>query len=114
MRAGEFSLHHIKIAHASGKNCGKDRRIGVAIRYMPTCTRTVRDEDVAMLVRGRDAYGHFTLETPPLALDESAATAQLERGRSVKARNTLQGIDVDALAAKKRNSQERNKPVHIA
>ena len=35
-QAGEMSLHHIKLVHGSEPNRTNDRRIGFAIRYIPT------------------------------------------------------------------------------
>ena len=42
-----------------------DRRIGFAIRYIPTSVAQVAGEDSATLVRGEDGYGHFALEPEP-------------------------------------------------
>src|SRR3546814_8784976 len=61
-----MSLHHQKIFHASPANRADDRRIGLAIRYIPTHVRqVVIDDDSAALVRGTDEYGHFQLEPRP-------------------------------------------------
>ena len=58
LKPGEMSLHHHKIFHASNANRSNDRRIGLAIRYIPTHVRQVAiDDDSAALVRGRDDYG---------------------------------------------------------
>lgn len=63
---GEMSLHHVLIFHASGPNRSDDRRIGFAIRYIPTHIRqVVGARDYATLVRGVDTYGHFDLEPRP-------------------------------------------------
>lgn len=63
---GEFSLHHVLIVHGSGPNRSDDRRIGLAIRYIPTYVRQVAgSRDSGTLVRGRDVYGHFELEPRP-------------------------------------------------
>jgi len=77
LQAGEMSLHHVLLAHASGTNTTGDRRIGLAIRYIPAHARqTSRRSDTAMLVRGRDAHGHFELEPEPHAdLDPAAIAA---------------------------------------
>ncbi len=65
---GEISLHHIMLAHASEPNRSTDRRMGLAIRYIaPHVRQTTGVPDSAMLVRGKDRYGHFEMETPPLA-----------------------------------------------
>ena len=55
LRPGEFSLHHIRLAHMSGPNNSENRRLGMAIRYMPTWSRSVlRDGIGVMLARGVD------------------------------------------------------------
>jgi non-heme Fe2+,alpha-ketoglutarate-dependent halogenase len=66
LRAGEMSLHHVLMVHGSGANPSDDRRVGFAIRYIPTRIRqTGGPRDSATLVRGRDAFGHFELEPRP-------------------------------------------------
>jgi ectoine hydroxylase-related dioxygenase (phytanoyl-CoA dioxygenase family) len=66
LQPGEMSLHHVLIVHGSGANRSGDRRIGCAIRYIPTHVRqTAGPRDCATLVRGRDAFGHFELEPRP-------------------------------------------------
>lgn len=90
MAAGCFSLHHASLAHASGPNGSDGWRIGVAIRYMPCSAWSERAEETAMLVRGRDRYGHFTLERPPADdPDDPSTMAQFVHGRAVKNANTL-------------------------
>ena len=77
LQPGEMSLHHVKLIHGSGANRADDRRIGFAIRYVPTYVRqTAGAEDSAILVRGVDDYGHFLEETPPAADLDPAALAQ--------------------------------------
>jgi non-heme Fe2+,alpha-ketoglutarate-dependent halogenase len=76
LKAGEMSLHHVLLAHGSGPNTTGDRRIGFAIRYIPPHVRQLKARDSAMLVRGRDPYGHFDLEPEPRAdLDADAVAA---------------------------------------
>ncbi|MGE0824186.1 MAG: phytanoyl-CoA dioxygenase family protein [Candidatus Binatia bacterium] len=66
LQPGEMSLHNVRIAHASGPNRSDDRRIGLAIRYMPPQTRQqLGTWDSAALVRGQDRYGHFAHEPIP-------------------------------------------------
>lgn len=63
---GEMSLHHIRTFHNSEPNHSEDRRIGFAIRYIPTRVRqTAGNLDSATLVRGVDRFGHFELEPRP-------------------------------------------------
>jgi non-haem Fe2+, alpha-ketoglutarate-dependent halogenase len=66
LRPGEMSLHHIRTFHNSEPNRSDDRRIGFAIRYIPTRVRqTEFVGDTATLVRGADQYRHFELEPRP-------------------------------------------------
>ncbi|MCB2006225.1 MAG: phytanoyl-CoA dioxygenase family protein [Rhodoferax sp.] len=63
LRAGEMSLHHTDLVHASGANRHDDRRIGYAISYIPAHVRPVGAvQPSALCVRGRD-HGHFLPET---------------------------------------------------
>ena len=68
LRAGEMSLHHVRLIHGSDPNPSDDRRIGFAIRYIPTSVRQLAGaHDSATLVRGHDRYGHFAPEQRPAA-----------------------------------------------
>jgi hypothetical protein len=61
-----MSLHHVRLIHGSAPNRARYPRIGYAIRYVPTYVRQIAGvPDTATLVRGHDAYGHFTLEPSP-------------------------------------------------
>ena len=56
LQPGEMSLHHVKLFHGSNANTSDDRRIGFAIRYLPTHVRqVVGAKDSALLVRGVDS-----------------------------------------------------------
>src|SRR5204863_1101041 len=65
LQPGEMSLHHVRLVHGSAPNPSGDRRIGFAIRYIPTRLRQLEGEDSATLVRGRDRYSHFEPEPRP-------------------------------------------------
>jgi len=66
--AGEMSLHHVGLIHGSEPNRSASRRIGFAIRYIPTYVQQVAGiRDSATLVRGTDEFGHFSLEPTPEA-----------------------------------------------
>ena len=66
LKAGEMSLHHVRLIHGSDPNPSDTRRIGFAIRYLPTYVRQVAGtHDWATLVRGVDRYGNFELEQRP-------------------------------------------------
>ncbi len=63
---GQASLHHVLLVHGSAPNRSADRRIGLAIRYIPTAVRQVAGaRDSATLVRGVDAFRHFDHEPRP-------------------------------------------------
>jgi hypothetical protein len=73
---GEMSLHHVLMAHASGPNSSPGRRIGIAIRYVPTWVRqTAGVRDSAMLVAGEDRFHHFAPEPRPAAEADAAGLA---------------------------------------
>ena len=64
--AGEMSLHHVRLIHGSEPNPSDQRRIGFAIRYLPTYVRQIAgSRDWATLVRGVDEHGNFELEERP-------------------------------------------------
>jgi chlorinating enzyme len=65
LRPGEISLHHVRLVHGSPANPSNDRRIGFAIRYIPTSVSQVAGEDSATLVRGVDTFHHFDPEPRP-------------------------------------------------
>ncbi len=87
LKAGEMSLHHIKLVHGSEPNRTNDRRIGLAIRYIPTYVRQTKVRDAATLVRGVDKYRNFDYEPRPKAdLDDGALAAHADSvARQVKA-----------------------------
>jgi non-haem Fe2+, alpha-ketoglutarate-dependent halogenase len=99
MSAGEMSLHHIKLVHGSDANRTANRRIGLAIRYIPTHVRQTKVRDSAMLVRGIDKFHNFDDEPRPKAdLDEGALAAHADAvARQVKA--LYQGTEKTAFRA---------------
>jgi hypothetical protein len=59
---GEMSLHHTDLVHASGANTSADRRIGLAISYIPAHVKPVGAvKPSALCVRGR-SHGNFIEE----------------------------------------------------
>ena len=95
LQPGEMSLHHVALVHSSRPNHGSDRRIGVAGGYVPPNVRQTTDlQASAMLVRGRDEYGHYPLtEVPPVSVDDPSTiqchdkAVQLYRDKSVECGN---------------------------
>jgi Phytanoyl-CoA dioxygenase (PhyH) len=74
---GQMSLHHVRLIHGSEPNPSDQRRIGFAIRYLPTHVRqTAGPHDWATLVRGEDRFGNFEREEPPDADMSEAAQAR--------------------------------------
>lgn len=88
LQPGEMSLHHIRLFHNSQPNQSDERRIGFAIRYIPTRVRQNTEyRGTATLVRGVDRYGHFDPEPRPLA--ELAPEALQFHAEMNKRRNAL-------------------------
>ncbi|MGH2343923.1 MAG: phytanoyl-CoA dioxygenase family protein [Chloroflexota bacterium] len=66
LQPGEMSLHHIGVAHSSRANTSAGPRIGLAVRYIaPHVVQNAATRQLALLVRGTDAHGHFELVSPP-------------------------------------------------
>ena len=65
LHPGEMSLHHVRIIHGSPPNTSSQRRIGFAIRYIPTYVRQIEGDDSATLVRGVDTFNTFEHEPRP-------------------------------------------------
>jgi hypothetical protein len=102
LEPGEMSLHHVRIVHGSPPNRSADRRIGLAIRYIPTSVRQIHGEDSATLVRGRDTFHSFEHEPVPssdMQPDMVALhTAIAERNARILYRGTGIGSYDDAKA----------------
>ena len=66
LNPGEMSLHHVRMIHGSGPNQSARKRIGFAVRYIPTrVTQRGSLRDTATLVRGEDKFGNFDPERAP-------------------------------------------------
>jgi len=71
LKAGQASFHHGWTLHSSGPNESDDRRIGLNVQYLATHMRQTKNTaDSAMLVRGKDEFGHFA--------EDLAATSDLD------------------------------------
>ena len=83
LKPGQMSLHHVMLFHGSAPNKSADRRIGLAIRYIPTSVRQIAGaRDAATLVRGVDRFHNFDVEPVPefdLSPDAVAAHAAIAR-----------------------------------
>jgi hypothetical protein len=80
-----MSLHHVRMVHGSTPNRSNDRRIGFAIRYVPTSVKQLEGDDSALLVRGVDEHHHFIAERAPA---EDLAPDAIAQHAEVKARVT--------------------------
>ena len=98
LRAGEMSLHHVRLVHGSPPNTSTRRRIGYAIRYMPTRVRQLHGADGASLVRGTDRYGHFEPEPRPAADLDPAAVAFHRASSERSSRILYRGADAPGAA----------------
>ena len=97
LRPGEMSLHHVRLVHGSAPNPSSDRRIGYAIRYIPTHIRQLEGEDSATLVRGTDRYGHFEPEPRPDGEMTPAMMALHKRIAERNARILYRGTGVESF-----------------
>ena len=93
LRAGEMSLHHVRMIHGSPPNRSGDRRIGYAIRYIPAYVKQVVGEDGAMLVRGIDTHGHFAPEEAPDADLSPLAVARHAESKARSNKILFRGTD---------------------
>jgi ectoine hydroxylase-related dioxygenase (phytanoyl-CoA dioxygenase family) len=94
LAAGEMSLHHVRLIHGSDPNPSDDRRIGFAIRYIPTYVRQVAgSHDTATLVRGVDRHGNFELEQRPEADLSEAALAYHAAVTGVHSKILMRGTE---------------------
>jgi hypothetical protein len=92
LEAGQMSLHHVKLIHGSEPNPSPQRRIGLAVRYIPTHVRqTAGMVDSAMLVRGVDSFGYFHPEERPGADLSPAAIAHHAEVTSAASRILMRG-----------------------
>ena len=88
LRAGQASLHHGHLFHASGPNTANARRVGVAIRYVaPSMKQVSGDRLLVSLVNGEDRHGHFEHMPAPagrlLAEDWERARRNAEMKREI-------------------------------
>jgi ectoine hydroxylase-related dioxygenase (phytanoyl-CoA dioxygenase family) len=94
LEPGEMSLHHVRLVHGSPPNPSDDRRIGFAIRYIPTSVSQVAGEDSATLVRGVDKHHHFEHEPRPTSDMDPAFVALHKQIAERNARILYRGTQV--------------------
>lgn len=97
LKTGQASMHHVLLFHGSAPNQSEDRRIGLAIRYIPTHVKqAVGTRDWATLVRGTDKYGNFEPEHRPKRDLEPAALAFHKMVSEEQVRVLYRGTDKNA------------------
>ncbi len=69
LKPGQMSLHHIRTIHGSPGNSTSQRRMTVAITFLPPDIRPLSGRDTATLVRGVDRYGHW-MDEPAVPVSE--------------------------------------------
>ena len=105
LQPGEISLHHVRLIHGSSPNQADHRRIGYAIRYVPTHVRQLTPvRDSAMLVRGVDTFGYFDPDPSPKSEFDPAAVAYhadlIDRQTRILYAGAEKVRDLDAPAAR--------------
>jgi ectoine hydroxylase-related dioxygenase (phytanoyl-CoA dioxygenase family) len=95
LQPGEMSLHHVRIIHGSPPNRSNGRRIGFAIRYIPTYVRQLQGNDSATLVRGVDEIRTFEHEPRPTHDLDPALVAVHEAVTRRNAQILYKGTDVE-------------------
>ena len=87
LAAGQVSLHHGRLYHASGPNESHQRRLGLTIRYItPDVIPSKLGKDYAMLVRGENRSAQLETLPPPR---ETLGEAERERFEMVAAHQNL-------------------------
>ena len=73
LKAGQMSLHHPRIAHGSGVNKSKERRIGFVIQsYIGSNVEQVLGKMYVQQARGEDSFNyHDHVERPKLTMDQN-------------------------------------------
>ena len=93
---GHATIFAYRIAHASHPNQTDDRRIGLAIRYVPPSARQqLAEKDSAMLVRGEDRHGHFELEPEPKFEFDPAGLAFHKHAEKLRRNLLFKNADFD-------------------
>jgi len=100
LQSGQMSLHHIKVCHGSEPNTTDDRRIGLAVRYIPTHVRQLKvQRDGAVLVRGEDTHNNFEFDASPVADLDAAAITTHQQSVDRLLGALMDGTDADEFRA---------------
>ena len=100
LRAGQASLHHGHMFHASGPNGTNSRRIGVALRYVaPSMKQISGDKLLVSHVSGKDEYGHFNVVSPPAGRLLEEDFERIRRTAEVKRSILYKGVKPEQVRA---------------
>ena len=100
LRAGQATLHHGRMCHASSPNRSSERRLGFSVRYIaPHMQQTVGVRDYGVLVQGEDRFGHFESPPPPKEDFEPERLALYEQAQDRRKRILYQGTDAKQAQA---------------
>jgi len=75
LKAGQISLHHVRLLHGSLSNRSDRARVGLVIRYIAPHVRRHGPRQSVTLVKGVDEYGHFDHEPTPRYDNDPVAMA---------------------------------------
>jgi hypothetical protein len=103
LRAGQMSLHHGHLFHASGPNATHQRRLGVAIRYVaPSMKQTSGEKLLVSLVSGEDRYGHFEHMPAPAGRLQAVDFAYAKRNADMKKEILYAGVKAELVKENRR------------
>ena len=95
LKAGEMSLHHVRVIHGLDPNTTDDRRIGMVLRYCATDVKQTKVAgDRAILVKGEDNYHHFEYLPRPTK-DHGKAELALAEALSNTRQRALHSADYE-------------------
>jgi non-heme Fe2+,alpha-ketoglutarate-dependent halogenase len=98
--AGQATVHHGQLCHASHPNRSAGRRIGFSVRYIAPHMRQVESpRDYGVLVSGEDRYGRFERPVPPSTDFAASALTQYESIMADRRRILYHGTDAAQAAA---------------
>ena len=78
LEPGYFSIHQERTVHDFRPNRSSDRRIGLALFYIPAHVRSTLGRRAAMPVAGSDPYGHWDRDPEPRSDLDPVAMAALD------------------------------------
>jgi chlorinating enzyme len=103
LQAGQASLHHGHLFHASGPNHTNARRLGVAIRYVaPSMRQTSGTKLLVSHVAGEDRHGHFEHMPAPQGRLRDADWVYARRNADMKKEILYEGVKAELVKENRR------------